>query len=119
MKRYLSLVLALALVFSCFTAVGAEEPELSVHQTTSKIFQGVFGPDATLTASAPDGVLNSGAGTYTWDAKERASFSPKQKPKLYIGRIYKFSLEASAEAVEGGDTIPSAFNHQISISTIG
>lgn len=119
MKRYLSIILALALVFSCFTAVGAEEPELSVHQTTSKIFQGVFGPDATLTASAPDGVLNSEAGTYTWDAKERASFSPKQKPKLYIGRIYKFSLEASAEAVEGGDAIPSAFNHQVSISTNG
>lgn len=119
MKRYLSLVLALALVFSCFTAVGAEEPELSVHQTTSKIFQGVFGPDATLTASASGGVLDSEAGTYTWDAFNRANFSPKQKPKLYIGRIYKFSLEASAEAVEGGDAIPSNFNHQISISTIG
>lgn len=119
MKRYLSIILALALVFSCFTAVGAEEPELSVHKTTSKIFQGVFGPDATLTASAPDGVVDSGAGTYTWDALERASFSPKQKPKLYIGRIYKFSLEASAEAVEGGDTLPSVFNHQVSISTNG
>ncbi|MDY6315256.1 MAG: hypothetical protein SPL89_08855, partial [Clostridia bacterium] len=119
MKRYLSLVLALALVFSCFTAVGAVEPELSVHQTTSKIFQGVFGPNATLTASSTTGVLNSEAGTYTWDALKRASFSPKQKPKLYIGRIYKFSLEASAEAVEGGDAIPSDFNHQVSISTIG